>query len=894
MLLNKIHIPIIKDKTVHRLELFSKLNAWQNSKLILLSAPAGFGKTTLLSDWIQQHKIPAVWFSVSYEDNEPVVFFDYLIATVQQIYSNCGQNARELLHAVDKPSLQSIANLLINDLTKINNQILIVLDDFHFIENKEIITLMRYLTENVPTNVHFAILTRINPMLPIERLRSQNQLIEIRAKDLSFSKNDTTVFFNKTLKFKLSDENIEQLNTKTEGWIAGLQLAYASMLHRSDIEEFINNMGGDNRYIMDYLIDEVFNSQADDINTFLVSTSSLQILSASLCNYVLNRNDSQTILEKLELENIFIVPLDNVRKYYRYHHLFADLLKNKFVQKNAGFITQIHKRACDWYSENNMPKQAIEHAILAENPDIAVQIFDRIIEKLWIDGEHIVILNYCKSFQEEILIKYPKIGLYGAWVFVKTGEVKKAKSYLENALTQITTLRKHNINENDLSVYDKLEGKISVTYAQLYATLPNVENISIHARTALKKLTENEPLWFSWAWYSLGNANAFAGNFQECIINYNKALYYAKQSDNINIISQTTITLSYLEFRMGLLGTSYNRCTELLSLMQKKGYAQITKHEHSYAALYTHLAGIECIKMDIDNAFQNIETAYNLSKESPDLTSQITVLTVYSLILYVKGDTKGAWYKIDEIENLLKQQKIAPDALSLYISFKGFMLVDQSQFIEAKTFFDIQKLSTENTISYSEEHRYTPYALLLIMQADFDGAEMLLSELIKIAHISKRTERIVELKILYSFLYQKNGSKEKAVKCLMDSMKYAATENILVYYIVNYNRINGILDKVLKQLANTKNDIPNHFITKLKTIIEKHKQTKKESTDFDLSKREIEVLKLIAEHASNAQIAEKLFISIHTVKSHIKNILLKLDTDKRSKAAEKAKRLRII
>jgi LuxR family maltose regulon positive regulatory protein len=257
MLLTKLHIPPARNNIVHRSVLHEKLNIGMSRKLILISAPAGFGKTTVVSDWIDQTKIPAAWFSLDNGDNDPVDFLSYIISGIQSIHKEFGQSAIKLLNSPNKPSVESIASLLINEILNINQNFLLVLDDFHLIKSKEVINLISYLLDHIPGNIHLVILTRSDPALSLSKLRSQHQLVDLRSSDLSFSANDISILFNKKLKLGLSIEDVISLETKTEGWIAGLQLTALSMQGREDISGFIQDLKGDNRYIMDYLMEEV-------------------------------------------------------------------------------------------------------------------------------------------------------------------------------------------------------------------------------------------------------------------------------------------------------------------------------------------------------------------------------------------------------------------------------------------------------------------------------------------------------------------------------------------------------------------------------------------------------------------------------------------------------------
>jgi LuxR family transcriptional regulator, maltose regulon positive regulatory protein len=299
MLLTKLHIPSTGQNIVHRSGLFEKLNSGLNRKLILVSAPAGFGKTTVVSDWIIQNKIPTAWYSLDEADNDPVDFLRYFISGIQSIHSEFGENALRLLNSQNKPSGESLVNLLINEIFRINQDFLSVVDDFHLIKSNEVLKLVTYFLEHIPGNIHFVIMTRSDPALSVSRLRSQQQLVELRSSDLSFSADDISLLFNKKLKLGLSPEDVSALEKKTEGWIAGLQLTALSMQGREDTSGFIRDLKGDNRYIMDYLMEEVLKIQTDEIKEFLLQTSILEQMSAPLCDSLLNRNDSQLILETL-------------------------------------------------------------------------------------------------------------------------------------------------------------------------------------------------------------------------------------------------------------------------------------------------------------------------------------------------------------------------------------------------------------------------------------------------------------------------------------------------------------------------------------------------------------------------------------------------------------------
>lgn len=895
MLLTKLHIPSAGNNPVHRSKLFEKLKAGLGRKLILISAPAGFGKTTLLSDWISKHKIPAAWYSLDNSDNDPVKFLGYIISGIQSIRQESGQNVLKLLKSPNRPGNESIVDLLINDITNIDQNFLLVLDDFHLIENKDIIKLVTYFLEHIPSNIHIVISTRSDPALPVARLRSQHQLVELRLKELGFSANDISVLFNKKLKIALSVDDVLSLETKTEGWIAGLQLVALSLHGREDISGFINDLKGDNRYIMDYLVEEVLKVQTDNTREFLLQTSILEQMSAPLCNTLLNRTDSQLMLEKLEKNNMFVIPLDAERNWYRYHHLFAQLLKQRLQLKDKTTVNELHNKATTWFKDNSMPLLAIEHAIETKDFEKSLQFLGEIAETMWENGQHAAIMKYGDLLPNELIKKNADFCLYYSWILIIAGQIQKAGPFLASA--EIITKKKindKNLTEEELRHSKKMLGKISVAFAYMNSIAAHPEKTFDYSKTAMENLSEDDPLWFSWGWYTIGIREMVIENFSESISAYEKALEYGKKTGNIYLISTIAINLAYIESRMGLYTSSFKKCSDLLAFMKEKGYAQITKTEWHFAGLYSCMAGIQCMRADLDDALENIKTAYQLCKNESNNSFKVIVLLVYSLILYGVGDTAGAIKMLNESDDIIKLNKIAPGAMAIYIAMKGLMLIKQNEPEKANDFFKENGLVPDKKISYSDEHGYVAYAFLLIEELKFKKAEALLSKLYAIAQAGNRVERMIELKILYAILYKMTGNKEQSLGALIESLEYAADENIIMSFLLYHDKIGDLLAEIYKIQATSKTGIPRKLLDKLKLALGKKEKLNKNYVPAGLSVREQDILYLIAEDLTNHEIADKLFISLNTVKTHLKNLYIKLEANNRKTAVDKAKELGLI
>lgn len=894
MLLTKLHIPPAGKNIVHRPELFEKLNEGLKRKLILISAPAGFGKTTIVSDWINQYKIPTAWFSLDQGDNDPAEFLIYIISAIKSLEPAYGDGAIRLLNSPNSPSAESIASLLINEILNINQNFLLVLDDFHLIRSNEVLNLVTYLLEHIPGTIHIVILTRSDPALSVSRLRSQGQLVELRSSELSFSVNEISVLFNKKLKLGLSSDDVNTLETKTEGWVAGLQLTAISMQGREDISRFIQDLKGDNRYIMDYLMEEVLKIQSDDIKEFLLQTSILEQMSAPLCNKMLNRNDSHLILEMLEKNNMFVIPLDEERSWYRYHHLFAELLKQRLKQKDTAVLTILHNTACEWFNNNAMPLFAIEHALKATNFEKSIQLLGQTAEGMWKNGQHAAILKYGDMLPDELIKTNPEFGFYYAWILIAAGKIHKAEPFLVSAeeITEEQIKNKNSSNE-DILYNKKLLGKIAVAFAYLNSHLEHSQKIFDYCKIAKDNLSEDNVLWYSWVWFSYGVAHFSKGDLRESNKAFNKAFEYGKKSGNIYLISTIAIRMAENEQQLGHYKSAYKKCSDLLALMKDKGYSEITRTEWTFAALYFIMGISHFMWADMDRAYENIKMAYDLCKSGRDIYLNIFVLMVYSVVLKERGDNELK-NKIDEMELLMKENDAPPYLISMYIGWKIFFLIENNQIDEANRIASEYGLDTDKKKTHANEGAYASYARLLLAQNKLDEAEMLLSGLYELAESNNAIERMIELKVSYAVLFKRRGDHDKAILILIEAMEFASDENLLYYFINDHEDIKDILPRAVKMIASKNTGIPATFVESITRAIENKEKSKKINTRTDLSARELDILKQITNDLSNQEIADNLFISLNTVKTHLKNLYVKLEVDSRKKAVDKAKKLGLI
>ena len=417
LLETKLYIPKWRPSLVSRPRLIERLDQGIERKLTLVSAPPGFGKTTVLTEWLAAAPSggrPAAWVSVDQSDNDPALFWAYLITAVQTVQSGVGESALSLLHSPQPPPIESVLTTLINEINAIQDDFALILDDYHVIDAQPVHGSIAFLLDHLPPQMHLIISGRADPPLPLSRLRGRGELTELRASDLRFTSDEAAAFLNEVMDLDLVADDVAALEARTEGWIAGLQLAALSMRGREDVPGFISAFAGDDRYIVDYLVEEVLQRQPERVRSFLLQTSILDRLSGPLCDAVTDQEGSKGMLEALERANLFVVPLDNMRQWYRYHHLFADVLRAHSMEEQPDRVPTLHRRAAAWFEENGVAAGAIEQARAAGDHETVARLLAANYEEFERIGQHASISSWSASLPEEMVRNRPRLALIHA------------------------------------------------------------------------------------------------------------------------------------------------------------------------------------------------------------------------------------------------------------------------------------------------------------------------------------------------------------------------------------------------------------------------------------------------------------------------------------------------
>ena len=654
LLLTKLYIPPPATDLVPRPRLIERLNAGLNRKLTLISASAGFGKTTLVSEWLANSGRPVAWLSLDEGDSDPARFLIYLVAALQKLAPNIGKGVMAVLESPQPPPVESILTTLLNEIATLPINFIFVLDDYHAVDSKAVDQALEFLVEHLPPQMHLVIATREDPHLPLARLRARGQLTELRAADLRFSPSEAAEFLNSVMGLNLSVEDISALDNRTEGWIAGLQLAALSMQGHQDTAGFIRSFTGSHHFVLDYLIEEVLHKQSESIQTFLLCTSILDRLCGPLCEAVLGSASisGQETLEFLQHANLFIVPLDNERRWFRYHHLFGELLRQRLHQslssgKKEGDLSEYHIRASQWYEDNGMNFEAFKHAAAANDIERAARLMEGKGMPLHLHFVVTTILDWLASLPKNVMDAKPLLWVRYASMALVTVQTVGVEERLQAAEAAIAAaLHGAEPDENDRN----LIGQIATARAMLALFKYRAEDIIVQSRRAQAYLrSDNLGSLFTATW-TLGVAYHLQGDRAAAERAYTEALSICQMSGNKFHMALASNSLGQIqedETRLYMAVESYQRVLKLF------GDYPLPNASESYLGL----ARICYEWNDLDAAQQYGQQALQLARQYDRMIDRFIFSEVLlALLKLVGGDVVGAAAMLAETEQSMRQQ----------------------------------------------------------------------------------------------------------------------------------------------------------------------------------------------------------------------------------------------
>jgi ATP/maltotriose-dependent transcriptional regulator MalT len=883
ILATKLYIPAPRPKVVLRPRLIERLNEGLHRKLTLISAPAGFGKTTLVSEWIAGCQRSVAWLSLDEGDNDPTRFLVYLVAALQAISSNIGKGVLGVLQSPQPPPAESILTALLNEIATVPDNFVLVLDDYHVIDSKPIDSALTFLVEHLPPNVRLVIATREDPDLPLARLRAGDQLTELRVTDLRFTPSEAAEFLNQVMHLSLSAEDIAALETRTEGWIAGLQLAAISMKGQKDVTSFIKSFTGSHNFVMDYLVEEVLQQQSESVQTFLLRTSILDRLCGPLCDAVLLDvpASGQETLQYLEQANLFIVPLDNERRWYRYHHLFADLLRQRLHHGTASSasstgderisIAELHIRASAWYEDRGLEIEAFHHATAANDDERAERLIEGKGMPLHFRGAVAPVLNWLASLPTTVLDARPSLWTSYASVLLVTGQVTRVEQTLQAAETALQNAEPDDKNRD-------LIGRIAAIRATVATSQNQVETIIAQSRRALEYLHPDNLAFRTSTTCKLGFAYQLQGDRAAARQAYTEVISIGKASGNVVFTLLATIglgTLQEADNQLSLAAETYGRVLQLFG-DQPLPFA---------SEAYFGLARVFYEWNDLDAAQQHAQQSIELARKIENTDRVIASEAFLARLKLAHGDAAGAAAILVKASQSARQHNFVyriPEVAAL----QALTLLRQGNLAAAANLAQTHELPISQ-------------ARVQLAQGDPVTALAVLEPLRLQAEAKSWEDERLKVMVLQAVAHHMHGEKDKAVQLLGDALALAEPGGFIRIFVDE-----GIPMAHLLFEAAAQGILPD-YTGKLLAVFEAEKQKSEDKSYLSptphaqpliepLSQRELEVLQLIAQGLSNREIGERLFLALITVKGHNQRIFGKLQVQRRTEAVARARELGLL
>jgi LuxR family maltose regulon positive regulatory protein len=901
ILTTKLYIPKPRTNIIHRRHLVERLESGLSGKLTLLSAPPGFGKTTLLSDWIASTDHLTAWVSLDSQDNDLNRFFRYLISALETIGIRIEGSSLEMYREDDETNwIEMLLDAMINEITNmagslagLYSTILIVLDDYQVITNSQVNNAVGYLIKYLPPTAHLVITSRDDPNFSLPRLRIHGELNELRAADLRFSSKEIEEFFQSTMDVSLSPLERSALETRTEGWAAGLQVAALSIQGREDASGFIHSFTGSNRYILDFLQEEVLSRQSGKVQDFLVQTSILERLSGPLCDAVTGQGDSNMILESLERSNLFLISLDDKRQWYRYHHLFATFLQSQLQRYQTDLIQKLHRKASRWLYENHLSRQAINHSLSAGDYDIAGSLIEGIARDTILIGEWATLRRWLDALPDKLIDSRPQLCLAQAWALLYTAKGEQVEASLKRVET---LLAKEHITVEEFMGEDQaedpslIEGEINAVRAILASNLGDSVNTIQLGKRALKHLSKDDMQLRTAIVLSMGYAYRYQGEVRNALNTFNQAIALSQETGN----------------------------------------------RHQTLDGLCNIANLQLTTAQLQNAKITIRRAIEIEESSNGIAGSIagTAYLINGVILYEMNDLNNAAKCIQMGIDLCAKQNL------IELSYGGYLW--QSEIYRAQGRYSEASVSMQVAQRHAEEtnnprviaHDNAFRARLSLIMGDLEAAKSWQENL-----MPRRLQRSLTLPILVEFedltliqLYLALGKPAKALSIIEADLKPAFSAERLyhAYKMMAFQAVaclaagdkakaHAVLGKLLslteaegfvrlyadagQSLAEMlqNGDWEDVSPSYIQLILAAFDPGEDQAPVHDgtalvkpLSPREQEVLKLITEGYSNKDIAAQLVITVGTVKRHLSNIYNKLEVSNRTQAAAKARALNIV
>jgi len=917
ILATKLYIPPPRPKAVLRPRLIAQLNEGLHRKLTLIAAPAGFGKTTLLSEWRVLCGRPVAWLSLDEADNEPIRFLSYIVAALQTVAPSIGAGLVAVLESPQPPPTAVILTALLNDITTLPDQFVLVLDDYHVVEAGgplgAVDQVLNYLVEHLPSQMHLVIATREDPPLPLARLRARDHLTELRATDLRVTSAEAATFLTQVMGLNLSVQDVATLEDRTEGWIAGLQLAALSMQGHQDISGFIQSFAGDHRYILDYLVEEVLQRQPAAVRSFLLQTAILDRLHGPLCDAVTGQEGGSARLDALQRGNFFVVSLDDTRQWYRYHHLFADVLAAHLRAEQPDLVSTLHRRASAWYAQQGSIADAIRHALVAADFARAADLVELAMPLMRQSRQEATLLGWLKALPDEVFSRRPVLSAVYAGTLLQSGQLEGIEARLRDAERWLETSAEMGEQPPEMVVVDeeefrRLPGWIAIYRAGHALARGDVHDTLPYAQQALDFLPEADYLGRGAAAALLGLAYWTRGDLEAAYQTYVEGMASVQRAGFLSDVIGGAIARADIRIAQGHLRQAMRTYEQALQLATEQSPGGARPVLRGTADMYVGMSELYRERNDLNAARQHLLRSQELGEHIGFPQNPYRWRVAMARLKEAEGDLDGAIELLQEAEHLYMSDfypNVRPVA-----ALKTRVWVAQGRLDEALGWARDQGLSAHDDLSYLREFDHITLARVLLGRNQRDHAAHALAEatsllerLLNAAEAGGRVGRAIEILVLQALAHHAQGNIAAALMPLERALTLAEPEGYVRIFVDEGPPMAQLLRAAAAPIGHLR--IMPTYAGKLLAALGAEPLVSAGQVSHPtfptlppliepLSDRELEVLRLFKTELSGPEIARELVIALSTVRTHTKGIYSKLNVNSRRAAVKRATELNLI
>ena len=889
LILSKLHPPFLRKELIDRSRLQLVLQRGLSVPLTLVTAPAGFGKTTLTASFLHKNDLTPAWFSLDQNDNTPVRFFTYFASALNKVDGRLGIDALQLLAGLTPALSNSIVVSLINDLEQLDHDIVLVLDDYQHIHNPEIHQQISFLLEHCPARFHLFVTSRSDPPFAVARMRARAQVVEIRATDLRFTEMEASEFLRQIMGLDLDEGMVGLLEQRTEGWIAGLQMAAVSMRDLQDTAGFIAGFSGTNRHILDYLLEEVLASQPEAIQDFLLRTSILDRLNPRLCDFLMvetpgqKRMPSSVILQQLESENIFCNSMDDHREWYRYHQLFSDLLQARLKQTQPDLIPQLHDLAAEWLEQNGYITEAVSHLLNGQKYDLAMELIEKYVSRKWLDND-LSVLQMVDLIPQQTLLSHPRAGIYYCWMLINQGKIDKAYPLLLAMESSISSAPAEKY-PNWLQMVVRL--------ALAFLVPPNVDfpAAQLPPEDALDLIPPEEQAIRDSAEILYGMALGRRGSVDQAAEFSWKSIQadLQKTGSKLDPSSTTTTLIPYLAtlyLFQGKLRAAESICSDYTQAIQERGIRLSTSGNMAVV-----LGNVYYEHNQLDEAERLIKAGLKANEPWQNIMTDAFGSLELIHVLIAKRNFTEAMQLIDKFLARLQGPSLPIEFIGPVMTIKTEIQLAMGDLINPARWAD--------TIQRTDEYKLMPSLFLFTLahlykaQKKYSELESLLSSTSLDEQAGNRLAKSIEKELLLACALTGLNRQSEACQHLAKALELAQPEGYLRVMLDGGPMIRDLLNRYVKDNPSMDNGFAHQVLIAFasgNTV----QQTGMDGLIEPLSIRENEVLRLMAQGMTNEQIAVQLVVARGTIKAHAASIFRKLNANNRTEAVSQARAIGLL